>query len=43
LKVIPKPLRGRSRKLFYKLSREILEEEGPSSIKAKVSWDGDEI
>ena len=43
LKVIPKPLRGRFRKFFYKLPREILEEEGPSSIKTKVSWDGDEI
>nr|XP_023883872.1 uncharacterized protein LOC111996154 [Quercus suber]POE71120.1 hypothetical protein CFP56_27124 [Quercus suber] len=43
LKVIPKPLRGHFRKFFYKLPREILEEEGPSSIKTKVNWDGDEI
>ncbi|KAL4601357.1 hypothetical protein ACB092_11G267200 [Castanea dentata] len=43
LKIIPKSLRCRFMKFFNKLPREIMEEEGPSSIKVKVSWDGDEI
>ncbi|XP_075644682.1 hypothetical protein At1g04090-like [Castanea sativa] len=43
MKRIPKFLRSPFRNVFYKLPIKILEEEGPTSIKTKGSWYGDEI
>ncbi|KAK4591658.1 hypothetical protein RGQ29_016192, partial [Quercus rubra] len=43
MKRLPKFLRGPFKSVFYKLPIKILEEEGPTSIRIKSSWNGDEI
>jgi hypothetical protein len=43
MKRLPKFLRGPFKRVFYRLPIKIMEEEGPTSIKVKSSWNGDEI